>query len=143
MTVYNVHIYRELRLVFEDIEAGCHKEAAAKAHDLATEAANEIDDCDGETFAALVDVAGDEQYEHSRFIAFQEERLRQAAPALLEALPDCIRQIHALLPVHQQSDSTLDNIPAVLNARAAIATATAVDGGGTRSTSRRRPKSDV
>jgi hypothetical protein len=50
-------------------------------------------------------------------------RLMAAAPDLLEAVKDCIRQIHALLPAHQQSDSTLDNLPAVLKARAAIARA--------------------
>jgi hypothetical protein len=130
-TRYNVHIYREMRLVFPGIEAGSAEEAAAKARDLATAEADAIDDCDGETFAALVDVAGDEQYEHSRVIDFEGERLRRAAPLLLEAVQDCIRQIHALLQAHQQADCTLDNLPAVLAARAAIATATAAEGGGT------------
>ena len=43
------------------------------------------DDCDGETFYALVDVQGDEQHEQSRFIDYEPERLRLAAPKLLEA----------------------------------------------------------
>ncbi len=124
MTLYNVHIYREMRLVFAGIEADSHDEAAAKARDRHTNEADGIDDCEGESLSALVDVAGDEEYEHSRFIEFEGERLRNAAPLLLEAVQDCIRQIHALLPVHQRSDSTLDNIPAVIEARAAIAQAT-------------------
>ena len=52
MTRYNVHIYRELRLVFAGIEAGSPEEAAARARDLDTAEADEIDDCEGETFAA-------------------------------------------------------------------------------------------
>ncbi len=129
MTRYNVHIYREMRLVFEGIEASSPEEAAALARDRLTEDAGHIEDCDGEDLGALVDVVGDNQYEQSVMIDFDGERLRKAAPALLEALGDCIRQIHALLPPHQQSDSTLDHIPAVLKARAALATATAAEGG--------------
>jgi hypothetical protein len=122
--LYNVHLYREMRLLFERIEAGTPEEAAGIARDRATADADDIDDCDGETFAALVDVVGDRDYEHSQCIDFEGGLLLKAALLLLEALQDCIGQIHALLPVHQQSDSTLDNLPAVLKARAAIAKAT-------------------
>jgi len=86
MTIYNVHIYREMRLVFGGIEAGSPEAAAAIARDKLTSDADSIDDCDGETFAALVDVAGDEEYEQSRTIDFEPERQRKAAPALLAAL---------------------------------------------------------
>ena len=86
MPQYNVHLYRVLRLVYEGIEACSHEEAAASACGRLTEDADDIDDCDGETFAALVDVAGDEGYEQSRMIDFEVERLRKAAPLLLEAL---------------------------------------------------------
>ena len=86
MTTYNVHVYREMRLVFGGIEAASPEEAAALARDKPTENADEFDDeCDGETFYALVDVQGDEQHEQSRFIDFEPERLRLAAPKLLEA----------------------------------------------------------
>jgi len=125
----DVHLYRELRLLFEGIEAASAEEAADIARRRSHEEAHFIDDCHGEDFAALVDVTGADSYEQSRFIAFEAERLRQAAPKLLEAVQECIRQIHALLPPYQQSDSTLDNLPAVLKARAAIAIATAIDGG--------------
>jgi len=131
MTRYTVHVYREIRLVFAGIEAASPEEAAAKAHDQHFDDADDWSDCEGETFAALVDVEGDEAYDQSRFIPFEEERMRQAAPLLLEAVQDCIRQIHALLPAHQQADNTLDNLPAVLLARFAIATATAAAGGRT------------
>src|SRR5436305_2984821 len=89
MTLYNVHLYREMRLVFERIEANSPEEAAAQARDRATADADDLADCDGETFAALVDVIGDTQFEHSVMIDFEPERLRKAAPALLEALKAC------------------------------------------------------
>src|SRR5947209_4970481 len=78
MTRYNVHVYREMRLVFEGIEA--RGRASAEADD--------IDASDGETFAALVDVVGDEDFRHSQMLDFETERLRRAAPLLLEALKD-------------------------------------------------------
>ena len=85
MPRFNVHIYRELRLLFEGIEADSLAHAAALARDRATSEADEIDDCDGETFSALVDIVGDAQYEQSRMIDFEDERRRRAAPHLLEA----------------------------------------------------------
>ncbi len=86
MMTYNVHIYREMKLKFDGIEADAPEAAAAIARDRPTDEANSIDDCDGETLAALVDLVGDEEYEQSCFIDFENERLRKAAPALLVAL---------------------------------------------------------
>lgn len=83
---YDVHLYREMRLLFEGIEAGSHDEAAAVARRRPSDEADFMDDCHGEDFAALVDVTGDDTYEQSRFIAFEAERLRQAAPKLLKLL---------------------------------------------------------
>jgi hypothetical protein len=85
MTTYNVHVYREMRLVFGGIEAASPEEAAAIARNKPTEDADDFDDCDGETFYALVDVQGDKEHEQSRFIDFEAERLRLAAPRLLRA----------------------------------------------------------
>ena len=85
MTIYNVHIYREMRLVFGGIETDSPEAAAAIARDKLTSDADSIDDCDGETFAALVDVAGDEEYRQSRTIDFEPGRLCMAAPKLLAA----------------------------------------------------------
>lgn len=92
MTRYHVHVYREMRLSFADVEASSHEEAARIARDKRTEEADAIDDCDGTTFAALVDVSGDESHELSRTIDFEEERLRKAATALVEALDYLLAQ---------------------------------------------------
>jgi hypothetical protein len=85
MIKYNVHLYREMRLAFEGIEAASPAAAAAIARDKPTEEASLIDDCEGMTLSALVDEAGDEEYERSVFIDFEAERLRKAAPKLLAA----------------------------------------------------------
>lgn len=86
MTIFNIHIYREMRLRFDGIEADTPEAAAAIARDKPTDAANVIDDCEGRSFSALVDVQGDEDYEQSQVIDFEEERQCQAAPKLLDAL---------------------------------------------------------
>jgi hypothetical protein len=86
MTLYNVHIYREMRLYFPGIEAGTFEEAAKIAGDKPTDAAEYTEDCDGETLAAMIDLVGDDQYEKSVTIDFKPERLRKAAQQLLEAL---------------------------------------------------------
>ncbi|SRR5579871_1889446 len=91
MTLYNVHIYREMRLFFPGIVAATPEEAARiAAGKLTEEAAFADDECDGENLAALVDVAGDDQYEQSVMINFEPERLRKAVPELLEALEDLL-----------------------------------------------------
>ena len=82
MTFYNVHIYREMRITFGGIEAETSEDAAAIARDKPTSDADGIDDCEGESLSALVDVAGDEEYEQSQFIAFEAERLRKAVGPL-------------------------------------------------------------
>src|ERR1700729_310440 len=85
MTHYHVQLNRELLLKFRGIEADSAETAASIARGLPTESANEIADCAGENFAAVVAAAGDEQHHRSRTIEFEPERLRKAAPALLEA----------------------------------------------------------
>src|SRR5271165_6053718 len=95
MTIYNVHIYREMRPVFGGIEADSPEAAAAIARDKLTSDADSIDDCDGETFAALVDVADDEEYKQSRTIDFEPERQRKAAPKLLSALKYALEFLEA------------------------------------------------
>ncbi len=85
MTLYNVHIYREMRLVYEGISAETPKAAAAIARKKPTDDCVEIADCEGETLSAVVDEAGDSAYERSVMIDFENERLRTASPALLAA----------------------------------------------------------
>jgi hypothetical protein len=86
MTIYNVHVYREMRIKFDGIEAPTPEAAAAIAAGKPTDEAADIADCEGENLAALVDVVGDEEYEQSRAIDFEPERLRKAASRLLDAL---------------------------------------------------------
>ena len=85
MTIYNVHIHREMRFGFGGIKAASPEEAAAIAREMPPEYADESDDRDGEVFYALVEVDGHKQQEQSRIIDFEPERLRLAAPKLLEA----------------------------------------------------------
>jgi hypothetical protein len=92
MTIYNVHIYREMRLYFAGIEASTPKEAARIAADRMTGEAEYVEDCDGENLAALVDVAGDDEFTHSVAIDFEPERQRKAATELLEALNYLLEQ---------------------------------------------------
>ena len=113
MTQYNVHIYREMKLLFNRIEADTPETAAAKARDKLTGDADDIDDCDGETFAALVDVVGDERYEHSVTIDFEPERLRKAAPTLHEAL----KQVSLALAHHRHwQPSMVDHLRNITDA---------------------------
>jgi hypothetical protein len=126
MTIYNVHVYREMRLYFPGVEADTPEEAARIAADKLTADAEYTEDWDGENLAALVDVVGDDEFEHSATIDFEHERIRKAALDLLGAIPPLIGLVHRLLPAHAQSDSTLDNLPQVVQARAALARATVI-----------------
>lgn len=73
MTLYNVHIYREMRLRFDGIEADSPEAAAAIARERTAEDASVVDECDGITLAALVDELGDEEYERSVTIDFEQD----------------------------------------------------------------------
>ncbi len=92
MTLYNVHLYREMRLFFPGIEASTPAEAAGIAAGKMTCDAASTEDCDGENLAALVDVVGDPEFRQSIAIDFERERLRKAAPELLEALDYLLAQ---------------------------------------------------
>lgn len=72
MTKYNVHIYREMKLRFDNIEADTPEQAAKKAKDMMLSEADDFDECDGRDFAALVDVQGDKEFAQSRTIDFKE-----------------------------------------------------------------------
>jgi hypothetical protein len=86
MTKYNVHLYREMRLEYVGIEAETPEAAALIARDRATDDADNVEDCEGENLAALIDIVGDEEYEQSCLIDFEPERQRKAAARLLDAL---------------------------------------------------------
>lgn len=86
MPLYNVHVYREMKLRFDNIEAASALEATDKVLDLTDDSADAIEDCAGETFSALVDLVDDENYEHSHTIYYKTERTRKLAADLLDAL---------------------------------------------------------
>lgn len=91
MPKFNVHLYREMKLWFPGIEADTTEAAAAIAREKPTADADDIEDCNGEDLAALIDVAGDEDYSQSVTIDFEAERQRKAAAKLLDALRWIIR----------------------------------------------------
>ncbi len=122
MTTYNVHIYREMRLLFEGIEAISHEAAAAIAEHKPTGDADDIDECDGDTFYACVDVQGDEDYEQSRWVNFEPERHRTATPAMLDALRAFIEADRLAEECGQWKWENLEH--AFRLARAAVAEAT-------------------
>ena len=85
-TVYNVHLYREMRLYYPGIKAASHEEAARIAADRSSADANLVEDCDGENLAALIDVDGDTEYLKSRTVDFEPTVLRAHAEEALKAL---------------------------------------------------------
>jgi hypothetical protein len=101
MTTYIVHIYREMRLSYADIEAATPEAAAAAAADKPTSDADNIDDCDGANLAALVDTVGDEDHSQSVSVDFEPERQRKTAVKLLAAL-------EAVLPYARYENPSLD-----------------------------------
>ena len=80
MTTYDVHIYREMRIRYRDIEADTPEAAAEACRDRPSGAGCDPVDCDGQTFAAVVDIAGDPHCD-GKDILFEEGQLRRAAPA--------------------------------------------------------------
>ena len=71
MKTYNVHLYREMRLYFPGVEAESPEAATRIAAEKSTDEADYVEDCEGETLSALVDVAGDAEYLHTQLIDFQ------------------------------------------------------------------------
>jgi len=119
MTLYNVHVYREMRLFFPGVEAATPDEAARIGANKPTADAEYTEDCDGETLAALVDVVGDDEFEHSVTIDFDHERMRKAATELLETLT-AVKA--ALLHSPHWQDSMRGHLLAVIDAALASAT---------------------
>jgi hypothetical protein len=85
-TVYNVHLYREMRLYYPGIKAASHEEAARIAADRSSADADMVEDCDGENLAALIDVDGDTEYLQSRTVDFEPTVLRTHAEEVLKAM---------------------------------------------------------
>ena len=122
MTSYTVHLDREVRLVFEGIDADSPEEAAEIACDRHPAAADDTDSCDGEIFTAQVDADGDDDDARSRSIDFEPERLRKAAPKLLEALTLAQRALNTA-PRFRVGDTDSYKIAAIVDRTIAEATA--------------------
>ncbi|MGE3818899.1 MAG: hypothetical protein AB7I30_05645 [Isosphaeraceae bacterium] len=121
MTKYNVHLYREMKLCFQDIEADSPEQAAQTCRDFPEdEACGAAVDCDGETFAALVDTQGDPDYSQTVLIAFGPERARSAVHQLMEAL-DYVRATLRLRHLDEASDGEVEE--ALTMAEAALSDA--------------------
>lgn len=86
MTKYDVHIYRELKLFYPDIEADSPEAAAEIASKMDTDHAEDISDADGVNLSALVDVQDAEDYGNSQILDFEPQRMLNAVPGLLDAL---------------------------------------------------------
>jgi hypothetical protein len=115
--VYNVHLYREMRLYFPRINARSHEEAAQIVAEKPTDEAETIDDCEGTNLAALVDVRGDEQYNQSRIIDFHTPHNdSQILKKLLDALKDLHDQLECL-------GMDTSKMPSLTRSKAAIARA--------------------
>jgi len=117
MPTYQVHIYREMRLVFPDIAARTADEAAQTAAALPAEAAQALEDCDGENLAALVLVSGHEEGQRSRLIDF--DPVRAMAPELLQVLELILPVLQEIVCAHRLRDDAaarlvLDRVVACL-----------------------------
>jgi hypothetical protein len=120
MTKYIVHLYREMKLCYTDIEADTPEAAAEIARGKPTDNADNVEDCEGENLAALIDVAGDEDFSESVTIDFEAERVRKAAPKLLAALKFALEFLEA------NDDGDDDVTSRIASAKAAIADAKAI-----------------
>ena len=125
MKTYNVHIYREMRLFFPGIVASTAEEAATRAAEMPSGAAEALDDCDGANLAALVGVSGRENCKQNRMIDF--DPVRAMAPALLTALVLALPILQEVVRSHLLSDDStarlaLDRVASVI-AKAHVQTA--------------------
>ena len=100
MTRYNVHIYREMKLRFDGIEAASPEAAANIARDGLTEDADDINDCEGDTIAAIVDVVGEEDFTRSRLIDFdQPGDARRKATVVVTVRGGLVEDVHSTDPI--------------------------------------------
>lgn len=102
MKTYNVNLYREMRLFFPGIVAQTAEEAARIAAEMPSDAAQALEDCDGENLAALVGTIGREDCQHNWMIDF--DPVRAMAPELLTALALVLPVLQEVVRTHQLSD---------------------------------------
>lgn len=95
MPLYNVHLYREMRVKYLHVEASTPEQAAMRCYHIDPEMCdyeNEIHECEGQSFGCVVDEidpADDQIIWKETPINFEEGRLRDNAHLMLEALKLC------------------------------------------------------
>jgi len=94
MKTYNVHVYREMRLLFPGIVARTAEEAATLAAEMPSGAAEALEDCDGENLAALVGVIDRDECKQSWMIDFDPVRA---------IVPDLLTALELALPILQEA----------------------------------------
>jgi hypothetical protein len=105
MPKFRVHVYREMRIVFDNIEAHAPHAAAELAASKQFDDRDDFDDCEGATLAALVDEEGQED---GTLIDFENGRLLRAAPKLLKALANLLPEIDSEIEQRQHSGNAED-----------------------------------
>lgn len=92
MPKYNVHLYREMRVKYFNVEAETPERAAELVRNIDPELCdyeNETHECEGQSFGAVVDEidpANPGHWTNETPINFDDGKLRDAAPQLLKAL---------------------------------------------------------
>ena len=101
---YRVHIYREMRLVFDDIEAESPQKAALIAGEKQFDECDEWSDCEGENLSALVDHAPDE----GTLIDFEAGRLLDAGAKLIAVLNKLLFEVDSDIQQRQSGGNDED-----------------------------------
>lgn len=122
MALFNVHIYREMRLFYPNIDANTHEDAARIANEKPTDEAVNTEECDGTTLSALVDVVGDTEFADSQMIDFQGGQFLSAGQAMLDALEEIEAQLDTFKPT---AIASLGLSEALMKVKAAITKAKA------------------
>ena len=94
MPKYRVHVYREMRIVFDDIEAATPEKAAEIAGEKHFDDCDEWSDCEGVNLAALVDRQGDPD---GTLIDFKDGRMLRASESLLSCLKDILSRFRSCI----------------------------------------------
>lgn len=107
MTKYNVHLYREMRLLFKGVEANSQEEAADIVCNAMTDDADACEDCEGNNIAALVDVVGDEDYKNSVMMNFFELLTPDKHKEVIYTIASLIECLRDVLPYAEQEYESL------------------------------------
>jgi hypothetical protein len=94
MPKYRVHLYREMRIVFDDIEADSAQAAAELASEKHFDDRDGFSDCEGVNLAALVDQEGDPD---GTLIDFKDGRMLRASDSLLSCLKDVLSRFRSCI----------------------------------------------